>query len=829
MKHLKMGLRGQLVLLFLLVSLIPLLVVSALAYLFGVTALENTIGKSLVQLAKDKMDRADRSVLGRLDDIRTQIKTIRRTVAETNRNSGRQPPRFALERDVRQFEEHAGPDSQIIITNSYGQVIQASDTSLYFQRIDAPWWHKAYHNGYGYDFIDDIQYAPEKHRHYLPVALPIRSDDSPTSTVVGVLRVIINLPELSELVKPTPEEDEIIKGIEIYIIDKSGKVIAAAPDSGYDFLAPIEMSDAAITAINAIKADSVYHGYKRGDEVDIRGEKMVYGWARTPHSKKLLFSLGLELQSELDNSNSPSKDLRWEFQNQGLALSQNATLSMIKKDSWWRVTENHKPTYVIRKESGQLNVYSQESVGKQNFRNWAVLVSQPASVAFQEVTKLTNRILTFTLISCLVVIPIALVVSQRIVTPIMQVASAARAIGHGEFDQEIPVTSRNEVGMLAEEFNAMRRNLKNAVEKLTKEEKKMTAIVNSLAEGLILVDQNHRVLHINPVAEYLLNVRSNQIGEDFTRIIQEPELTTIFRESQLQIALNKTVTSEVTLTHQGEKSVLRVVASPFLGENGFALGTVYVFLDITREKEIDQMKSDFISLVSHELRTPLTSIIGFVSLILDGKAGAINEKQLDSLTRVQRQSKRLAALITDLLDISRIESGRIQMKQEPISLMEIAKQRIEEIRPQADAKSIQLSLVAPEGSVGTSPSLPKIMGDEERMGQVFTNLIGNAIKFTPEKGEVVVKMKVDGNLLHVEVIDTGPGIPVEERQKVFDKFYQLSDIHTRQQGGSGLGLSITKSIIEEYGGTLWIDDGDQGSGSNFQFVLPLTGKSAQLL
>ena len=108
------------------------------------------------------------------------------------------------------------------------------------------------------------------------------------------------------------------------------------------------------------------------------------------------------------------------------------------------------------------------------------------------------------------------------------------------------------------------------------------------------------------------------------------------------------------------------------------------------------------------------------------------------------------------------------------------------------------------------------------MGQAFTNLIGNAIKFTPDNGEVTVKIEVDGNLLHVEVIDTGPGIPVEERQKIFEKFYQRSDIHTRQKGGSGLGLSITKSIVEAHGGRLWVDEGDQGKGSNFQFVLPLS-------
>ena len=525
------------------------------------------------------------------------------------------------------------------------------------------------------------------------------------------------------------------------------------------------MTEAAMSAINA---GTEYYGSDMKGETNARGEQRISGWARTKS---------------------------------------------------WGPREDERPNFTSRRR------LSLQPSG-QNFTDWRVLVSLPTSLAFKGVTEFTKDVLRFTLISCLVVIAIALVVSQRIVRPIRQVTGAARAIGRGEFDQEIPVTGSNEVGILAEEFNSMRWNLKSAVEKLTAEEKKMTAIVNSIAEGLILVDSSNRVLHINPAAERLLNLSLDSIDKDITEIIQNDELIHIFEEDQRQILQHKpteqilskheeiNLTSEVTLTRYNEKLVLRIIASPFLDESGLILGTVYLFDDITREKEIDQMKSDFISLVSHELRTPLTSIIGFVSFILDGKAGTINDRQRNSLARVQRQSKRLAALINDLLDISRIESGRIQMDQASISLLEIVTQRIEEIRPQADEKSIQLDLTAPE-------SAPNIFGDEARIGQVFTNLIGNAIKFTPNNGEVHVKVEADGNLLHVEVIDTGPGIPPEERQKIFDKFYQLSDISTRQQGGSGLGLSISKSIVEAHGGKLWIDDGNQGKGSNFQFVLPL--------
>jgi len=754
-----MGLRWQLVLLFLLVSLMPLLIVAFWVHRAGTRELTGAIESRLIELAEERVDLADHVISEQLR--RLPLRSISQKVGPTNNDSSPSSLKGAYEDlvdSVTPLERRVGENGQIIITNRNQQVIFATDNRLLFQTIDEPWWHKAYNNGLGYELIGDIQYDAETQQHALPISLPIPGPRT-ESKVVGVLRIIPPLPKLSEIIDLNKE------GIEICLFDEFGRLICVPPDSGHNFGETIEMSRAAMDAINA---GHEYQGSDMEGETDARGEHRIYGWART---------------------------------------------------KGWGPRDPEGQHFTHRRRLGS-------QLRGQNFTNWRVLVSIPTSSAFKGVTEFTKGVLWFTLISCLVVIAIALVVSQRIVRPIRQVTGAARAIGRGEFDQEIPVTGSNEVGILAEEFNSMRWNLKSAVEKLTEEEKKMTAIVNSIAEGLILVDSSSRVLHVNPAAERLLNLSADSIDKDITEIIQNDELIHIFEEDQRQILQHKptdqisskneglNLISEVTLDRYDEKLVLRIIASPFLDENGLVLGTVYLFDDITREKEIDQMKSDFISLVSHELRTPLTSIIGFVSFILDGKAGAINDRQRNSLARVQRQSKRLAALINDLLDISRIESGRIQMDQAPISLLEIVTQRLEEIRPQADEKSIQLALTAPE-------SAPNILGDEARMGQVFTNLIGNAIKFTPNNGEVNVKVEADGNLLHVEVIDTGPGIPPEERQKIFDKFYQLSDISTRQQGGSGLGLSISKSIVEAHGGKLWIDDGNQGKGSNFQFVLPL--------
>lgn len=746
----RMGLRGQLVLLFLLVSLIPLLIVAFLAREFGVRALEKTIGENLERLAQEKLDNADNNISTPLNALRGEINGVRDTVVAASIRPNDTATQRRLTNILKRLENLAGPRSKIIITNSQGQVIQASNSRIHRRRIDAVWWERAYNEGIGHEYVDDIQYDDDMKIHVLPVTFPIFT--AAGTKVVGIMRAIITLPNLSDAVRATQGQEGAGQGLEAVLMTAHGRVITSSAKNKYAFEEHIEMTDAAMEAINSAKTDdqsAAFSGYERESGIEIQVDKRVYGWARTQ---------------------------QW-------------------RSEPWKVN--------------------------QNFTDWTVLVSQPESVAFSEINLLTEKILTFTLISCVIVIPIAWLVSRRIVKPIMRIARASRAIGQGDFNHEVPVTSNNEVGVLAQEFNSMRDDLKDAIELITKEEKKMTAIVNSLAEGLVLVDGNYRVLHINPAAEHLLNVGADQVGEELTLIVQDITLARALKESEGQISLNETVNLEVTLDQRGETSTLRIVASPFLDEAGAVLGTVYVFDDITREKEIDQMKSDFVSLVSHELRTPMTSIIGFVSLILDGKTGPINDKQRRSLVRVQHQAERLADLINDLLDISRIEAGRIQMKQEEISVSEIAEQRIEEISPQADAKSIELRLFASE-------SLPHTIGDQERIGQVFTNLIGNAIKFTPESGKIAVRISANGTLsgksdkaLHIEVIDTGEGIPIEERERVFNRFHQLGNINTRQEGGSGLGLSIVKSIVESHGGTVWVDDGYEGRGSNFQFTLPI--------
>ena len=788
----KVGLRGQQVVLFLLVALMPLFAISLAIKVLGENALKGTVGENHVLLAQEKLARADSAISEKIAKIEAELSNIRAAVVRSNTANGEVAVFFTiwtqLVDSIRLLETYAGDKTEVTITNASGHVLRSNNPQLdYFTKRGVPrrvnntiWWQRAYNHGVGYPFAEDIHYDTVRKVHLLPIALPIRTASkaaaaSGKNNTVGVLRIVLVLPELKNIIESSPELEET----HTILTNASGKIIAASAGSGYQVNTYIEMNNAAEEAIIEAKKgeQGKYYDYEAEGEEDSFDEPRVYGWARTRLS--------------------PTEP--------------------------WKI--------------------------RQNFSNWIIFISRPTSFAYAGVVKLNKYIFYVTIVSSCIVVLIAWWAAQRIATPILKVAQGARSIGQGEFDSEIVVDSDDEVGVLAQEFNEMRRNLKTAVEKLTQEERKLTAIVDNLGEGLIVVEPSGRVLYVNPVAERLLNLEETGDSENFitldpedgtirwTKVLEPNEETQIpdtrtrtvgmriLSASQREMAQHQTMIAEVDVNGQQPNStgsrVLRIIASHFPDESNNIAGTVYVFDDITNEHEIEQMKSEFVSLVSHELRTPLTSIIGFISLILDGKTGEINQKQYESLSRAHRQSKRLAALINDLLDISRIEAGRIEMKQEEVQIDWIAKRRIEELRPQADEKTIALLLEA-------SPNLPLMIGDADRIGQVFINLIGNAIKFTPDNGKVTVKISKssqngsESDGFHIEVIDTGPGIPAEEREKVFDKFRQLGSVQTRQQGGTGLGLSIASGIVEAHGGKLWVDTGDNGYGCNFQFFIPFS-------
>lgn len=231
-------------------------------------------------------------------------------------------------------------------------------------------------------------------------------------------------------------------------------------------------------------------------------------------------------------------------------------------------------------------------------------------------------------------------------------------------------------------------------------------------------------------------------------------------------------------------------------------------------KKIDEMKSEFVSVASHELRTPLAAIKNVVQLMLQGKTGEINENQKKFLSMAERNINRLASILNSLLDLSRIESGKIGLKFEELDLRGSIEFILSSLKPQADGKSIQLKMEI-------QGELPYVYGDREKVEQILTNLLGNALKFTPEGGEISVSAKLfeeEENMVAVSVRDSGIGIPEDQLDKIFEKFHQVEDSLRRSITGTGLGLAITKGLVEAHHGKIWAKS-ESGKGSTFTFTL----------
>jgi signal transduction histidine kinase/CheY-like chemotaxis protein len=263
---------------------------------------------------------------------------------------------------------------------------------------------------------------------------------------------------------------------------------------------------------------------------------------------------------------------------------------------------------------------------------------------------------------------------------------------------------------------------------------------------------------------------------------------------------------------------LQLYSTPVRDEQEF-LGRLFVFRDVTHEREVDRMKTEFVSLVSHELRTPLTSIKGYTELVLDGDAGEINEEAQEYLGIVFSNAERLVALVNDLLDLSRIESGRIQIKSEPVDLNEIIQTVVVSMQQKIKEKGQSLEVVI-------DPQATQVVGDKDKLIQALTNYVSNAYKYSPAGGDIRIQVSKQDDFARVSVRDTGYGISPEDQARLFTRFYRVDNSMTREIGGTGLGLSIVKQLIELQGGEVSVESAPN-EGSTFSFSVPLSAEVIQ--
>jgi PAS domain S-box-containing protein len=349
-------------------------------------------------------------------------------------------------------------------------------------------------------------------------------------------------------------------------------------------------------------------------------------------------------------------------------------------------------------------------------------------------------------------------------------------------------------------------------EKVLGEKKETEAVIRSVAEGLVVVDAKGRVVMMNPAAERLLDVsRKEKIGKSILDQLKENQMVSLIKNSP-----SKEYREIELISQQDEtKKVLRESSAVIENENGQPVGMVAVLSDITKQKELDRLKSTFVANVSHELRTPLVAIQKSISLILGRETGPITPTQEQFLSIADRNLTRLSRLIEDLLSLSKLEAGKVQLNRQPHQIGQVIQDTVDARANWVKTKGINLEVSVPEG-------LPEVNVDSDKIIQVLTNLIGNAIKFTPNNGKIIVgaALSKEENAITASVADNGIGIPKEHLGKIFDKFYQVGERVATDIGGTGIGLSVAKEIVEIHGGRIWVES-EHGSGAKFIFTLPL--------
>ncbi len=354
------------------------------------------------------------------------------------------------------------------------------------------------------------------------------------------------------------------------------------------------------------------------------------------------------------------------------------------------------------------------------------------------------------------------------------------------------------------------------------EASRQQAILEAVADGVLVTDPDNKITFINSSTERILNLQGEQVRgqplENFVGLFGKAaqawmETIHTWSENPASYQAGETYAEQLTLENG---RVVLVHLAPVIWRNEF-LGTVSIFRDITHEVEVDRLKSEFVATVSHELRTPMTSIKGYVDILLMGAAGALNETQTHFLEIVRANTDRLSILVNDLLDISRIEAGRITLSMQPLDLRQIAEDILADVlrRSQEENRPMGLSLDAP-------PDLPLVRGDEERVRQILDNLVDNAYHYTPANGQIHIHIHQEGDEVQVDVQDNGIGIDLADQERIFDRFFRGEHPLVLETPGTGLGLSIVQQLVEMHQGRIWMTSkGIPGEGSTFSFTLPV--------
>lgn len=436
-------------------------------------------------------------------------------------------------------------------------------------------------------------------------------------------------------------------------------------------------------------------------------------------------------------------------------------------------------------------------------------VALPLTQIEERIARLRYTIAGASLLTALMAGLLAVLIAQQMTKPVRKLTDLAERMACGDLAGRIHVTSRDEVGRLGKAFNRMAGELQAQIEAMDAQRSMLTTVLAHMADGVIIGDPSGRVRLINPAAARLLGVdQQDAVGERFVSLVRDHQITGIWRRCR---NCNEELSETVDMGTR--RPFLRVVATPL---SDTAEGECLVLLqDLTEMRRLETVRRDFVSNISHELRTPLAGLRAVVDTLRDG---ALEDPPAARrfLDRIDTEVDALTQMVQELLELSRIESGQVPLRLAQAAVADLIIPPIDRLQPQAERGGLTVTVDLP--TAGDEPGLPAVMADAERVREVVTNLVHNAIKFTPPGGRVTVSARQADQEVIVSVQDTGTGIAAADLPRIFERFYKAD--RARSGGGTGLGLSIARHIVQGHGGRIWAES-VEGRGSAFHFSLPI--------
>lgn len=408
--------------------------------------------------------------------------------------------------------------------------------------------------------------------------------------------------------------------------------------------------------------------------------------------------------------------------------------------------------------------------------------------------------------------------------PLEDLIKSAQNFGNGNFNQRFDIRSGDEFEKAGKSFNLMADKISQTFLNLEKEKDiaiaergKLNEVLSSIVDGIIALDFNKNIILSNKSAEEITGFTQNELlGHPVDQLIHLfTDQEEILSKSYCSDAFNQVAK---LVGKDGKQAKINLSTAQLNGTIQTNVSCILIMHDLAKEEELEKMRLDFVSMASHELRTPLTSIIGYLSVFIDENKGKVDESELDLLKKSLTSAQQLLTLVQNLLNVNKIEREQMSVSSASMDYLPTVMKAVDDLKPQAVQKNVVINFNPPA-------NLPKVLADPIRISEVIINLLANAINYTNAGGKVTVSLEVSPNEVITAVSDTGVGIPKQALPHLFNKFFRVSNQLQQASKGTGLGLYISKSIIEKLGGRIWVES-EVGKGSKFSFTLPLSERKS---